>query len=159
VTCTDRDQGLVTPIFRTWSERFMWGYIYELEHFVECIRTGRQPRAGGQDGRYGREPAQDDAHAVHELAPGQLPDLERPHQLHCIHSVHGCALSSLVTPGATVAVGPPPWDGSWDGPNVAAQRGRLPTASVAGCSQGRSEGCGAATEGCGAGGVKREAAG
>jgi len=52
VTCTDRDQGLVTPIFRTWSERFTWGYIYELEHFVECIQTGSQPRAGGQDGRW-----------------------------------------------------------------------------------------------------------
>jgi myo-inositol 2-dehydrogenase/D-chiro-inositol 1-dehydrogenase/scyllo-inositol 2-dehydrogenase (NAD+) len=52
VTCTDRDHGLVTPIYRTWSERFTWGYIYELEHFVECIRVGRQPRAGGEDGRW-----------------------------------------------------------------------------------------------------------
>jgi predicted dehydrogenase len=52
VTCTDRDHGLVTPIFRTWAERFTWGYIYELEHFVECIQVGRQPRAGGQDGRW-----------------------------------------------------------------------------------------------------------
>jgi myo-inositol 2-dehydrogenase / D-chiro-inositol 1-dehydrogenase len=52
VTCTDRDHGLVAPIFRTWAERFTWGYIYELEHFVECIQVGRQPRAGGQDGRW-----------------------------------------------------------------------------------------------------------
>jgi len=54
VTCTDRDQGLITPIFRTWSERFTWGYIYELEHFVECTRVGAdgQPRATGEDGRW-----------------------------------------------------------------------------------------------------------
>lgn len=52
VMCTDRDHGLVTPIFRTWSERFTWGYIYELEHFVECVRTGRPPRATGEDGRW-----------------------------------------------------------------------------------------------------------
>jgi predicted dehydrogenase len=52
VTCTDRDQGLVSPIFRTWGERFTWGYILELEHFVDCIRTGKQPRAGGEDGRW-----------------------------------------------------------------------------------------------------------
>ena len=52
VTCTDRDQGLVSPIYRTWGERFTWGYILELEHFVECIRTGKQPRASGEDGRW-----------------------------------------------------------------------------------------------------------
>ena len=40
VVCTNRDQGLITPIYRTWPERFAWGYIYEMEHFVECIRTG-----------------------------------------------------------------------------------------------------------------------
>ena len=52
VACTDRDHGLVTPIFRTWPERFAWGYIYELEHFLDCIRSGVQPRAGGEDGRW-----------------------------------------------------------------------------------------------------------
>ena len=52
VVCTDRDHGLVTPVIRTWGERFAWGYIYELEHFVNCIRTGVQPRATGEDGRW-----------------------------------------------------------------------------------------------------------
>jgi myo-inositol 2-dehydrogenase/D-chiro-inositol 1-dehydrogenase/scyllo-inositol 2-dehydrogenase (NAD+) len=52
VTCTDRDQGLVTPIFRTWPDRFAWGYIYELEHFVDCIREGKEPRVGGEAGRW-----------------------------------------------------------------------------------------------------------
>ncbi len=52
VVCTNRDQGLITPIFRTWPERFEWGYINELDHFVTCIRTGRTPRAGAAEGRW-----------------------------------------------------------------------------------------------------------
>jgi predicted dehydrogenase len=52
VVCTNRDQGLITPIFRTWPERFQWGYINELDHFVTCIRTGKTPRAGAEEGRW-----------------------------------------------------------------------------------------------------------
>lgn len=52
VVCTDRDQGLVTPIFRTWPERFQWGYIDEMKHFIQCIRTGVEPKVSGADGRW-----------------------------------------------------------------------------------------------------------
>ena len=52
VVCTDRNQGLITPIFRTWPQRFEWGYIREMEHFVECVQTGIQPKVGGEDGRW-----------------------------------------------------------------------------------------------------------
>ncbi len=52
VVCTNRDQGLITPIYRTWPERFEWGYIQEMEHFVECIRLDKAPRAGGEEGRW-----------------------------------------------------------------------------------------------------------
>jgi myo-inositol 2-dehydrogenase/D-chiro-inositol 1-dehydrogenase/scyllo-inositol 2-dehydrogenase (NAD+) len=52
VVCTDRDHGLVTPIFRRWPDRFRWGYIRELEHFVACIQAERPPLVGGQDGRW-----------------------------------------------------------------------------------------------------------
>jgi len=52
VVCTDRQHGLVTPIYRTWPERFAWGYIREMEHFVDSIRTGTPPAASGQDGRW-----------------------------------------------------------------------------------------------------------
>lgn len=52
VVCTNRDQGLITPIHRTWPERFAWGYIREMEHFVGCILSGTQPRVGGIDGRW-----------------------------------------------------------------------------------------------------------
>jgi myo-inositol 2-dehydrogenase/D-chiro-inositol 1-dehydrogenase/scyllo-inositol 2-dehydrogenase (NAD+) len=52
VVCTNRDQGLISPIFRTWPERFQWGYINELDHFVTCIRTGSTPRTGASEGRW-----------------------------------------------------------------------------------------------------------
>lgn len=52
VVCTDRQHGLVSPIFRTWAERFAWGYIREMEHFVDCIRAGTPPRVSGEDGRW-----------------------------------------------------------------------------------------------------------
>ncbi len=51
VVCTDRDHGLVRPIVRTWPQRFAWAYIYELEHFIQCVQTETPPRAGGIDGR------------------------------------------------------------------------------------------------------------
>lgn len=50
VVCTNRDQGLITPIFRTWPEKFAWAYIYELEHFVTCIQEQTPPLVGGKDG-------------------------------------------------------------------------------------------------------------
>jgi myo-inositol 2-dehydrogenase/D-chiro-inositol 1-dehydrogenase/scyllo-inositol 2-dehydrogenase (NAD+) len=52
VVCTNRDQGLITPIYRTWPQRFEWGYIREMEHFVDCIVRGGQPKVGGADGRW-----------------------------------------------------------------------------------------------------------
>jgi predicted dehydrogenase len=52
VVCTDRDQGLISPIFRTWPERFEWAYINELQHFITCIQTETTPRAGGIEGRW-----------------------------------------------------------------------------------------------------------
>jgi predicted dehydrogenase len=52
VVCTDRDQGLITPIYRTWPERFKWAYVLEMEHFVQSVAEGTQPRVGGPDGRW-----------------------------------------------------------------------------------------------------------
>jgi len=52
VVVTNRDQGLVTPVYRTWAERFAWGYIYEMEHFIDSIQQGTPPRVGGEDGRW-----------------------------------------------------------------------------------------------------------
>jgi myo-inositol 2-dehydrogenase/D-chiro-inositol 1-dehydrogenase/scyllo-inositol 2-dehydrogenase (NAD+) len=52
VVCTNRDVGLITPIYRTWPERFAWGYIREMEHFIDSILSGRQPKVSGEDGRW-----------------------------------------------------------------------------------------------------------
>jgi myo-inositol 2-dehydrogenase/D-chiro-inositol 1-dehydrogenase/scyllo-inositol 2-dehydrogenase (NAD+) len=52
VVATNRQQGMLTPVFRTWAERFRWGYINEMRHFVECVLKGETPRVGGEDGRW-----------------------------------------------------------------------------------------------------------
>ena len=52
VLCTNREQGLVTPIFRSWPERFGSAYVGEMKHFLECIRNGSQPSVSGLDGRW-----------------------------------------------------------------------------------------------------------
>jgi len=52
VVCTDRDQGLISPIYRTWPERFGWAYIYEMEHFIQSIQNDSPPRVGGEEGRW-----------------------------------------------------------------------------------------------------------
>jgi predicted dehydrogenase len=52
VAVTSRETGRVSPVYRTWPERFAWGYINEMRDFADCIRTGREPRAGGLDGRW-----------------------------------------------------------------------------------------------------------
>lgn len=52
VVAVNRDQGLTTPIYRTWPERFAWAYIREMQHFVDCIRTDTAPAVDGEDGRW-----------------------------------------------------------------------------------------------------------
>ncbi len=52
VVCTNRDQGLISPIYRTWPDRFAWGYIREMEAFTRSVQTGTKPAAGGADGRW-----------------------------------------------------------------------------------------------------------
>lgn len=52
VVCTDRDQGLITPIYRTWAQRFEWAYIREMAHFIDCIRNNQPPQVGAEDGRW-----------------------------------------------------------------------------------------------------------
>jgi scyllo-inositol 2-dehydrogenase (NAD+) len=47
----DRDVGVVSPSFRTWPERFRWGYIAEMTHFVDTLHSGDVPTVNGLDGR------------------------------------------------------------------------------------------------------------
>ena len=48
----DREHGMVSPSWRRWPERFEWGYIKEMNHFVDCVRSGQQPVVGSEDGRW-----------------------------------------------------------------------------------------------------------
>jgi scyllo-inositol 2-dehydrogenase (NAD+) len=50
--CVDRDQGLVTPIFRRWPDRFYLGYVHEMEHFLQSIQADTPPKVSGEDGRW-----------------------------------------------------------------------------------------------------------
>jgi myo-inositol 2-dehydrogenase/D-chiro-inositol 1-dehydrogenase len=52
LVCTNRERGIITPIYRTWQERFADAYIAEMREFVSCIQTGRVPRVGGEDGKW-----------------------------------------------------------------------------------------------------------
>lgn len=47
----DRDHGQVSPSWRRWPERFEWGYIHEMNHFVECIAREQPPSVDAADGR------------------------------------------------------------------------------------------------------------
>ena len=48
---------LVTPIFRTWPERFEWGYINELQHFVTLHPGRRRHRVSAAPKDAGPSPA------------------------------------------------------------------------------------------------------
>lgn len=50
MVCT-RDRLLQRPAIASWTGLFRDAYLAEDIDFVECIRTGRPPRAGGRDGR------------------------------------------------------------------------------------------------------------
>jgi myo-inositol 2-dehydrogenase/D-chiro-inositol 1-dehydrogenase/scyllo-inositol 2-dehydrogenase (NAD+) len=52
VLCTDRERGIVSPIYRSWPERFGSAYVREMKHFLTCIRTETEPSVGGRDGRW-----------------------------------------------------------------------------------------------------------
>lgn len=52
VVCTNRETGLIRPIIRTWPQRFAFGYINELRHFIECIQEEKQPVICVDDGKW-----------------------------------------------------------------------------------------------------------
>jgi len=43
--------GVTQPVQSSWRSLFADAYLREDEHFIECIRTGRQPDATGFDGK------------------------------------------------------------------------------------------------------------
>jgi scyllo-inositol 2-dehydrogenase (NAD+) len=51
VEARDRDVGTITPLYRTWPERFREAYRAEMRSFVDCALAGAAPAATGADGR------------------------------------------------------------------------------------------------------------
>ena len=51
VEARDRDVGTVTPLHRTWPERFGEAYRAELRAFVDTALAGEAPAVTGADGR------------------------------------------------------------------------------------------------------------
>jgi myo-inositol 2-dehydrogenase/D-chiro-inositol 1-dehydrogenase/scyllo-inositol 2-dehydrogenase (NAD+) len=51
ITAVDRGKGGVRPTHKTWPERFSWGYVREINAFVEAVRTGAAPAVTGLDGK------------------------------------------------------------------------------------------------------------
>ena len=52
VICNNREQGTITPVFRTWPERFSSAYIHEMEHFIDCIQREVAPSVGEVEGTW-----------------------------------------------------------------------------------------------------------
>jgi predicted dehydrogenase len=47
----DRETGTITPLHRTWGERFRDAYREELRAFVRAVLAGEEPPVTGHDGR------------------------------------------------------------------------------------------------------------
>ncbi|OGO19533.1 MAG: hypothetical protein A2Z14_06410 [Chloroflexi bacterium RBG_16_48_8] len=75
VICTNRDHGLVTPIYRTWPQRFTWAYILEMKHFIECVQTDNKPGVGGEEGRWAVAGVLAGTRSFLENRPVQLPEI------------------------------------------------------------------------------------
>jgi myo-inositol 2-dehydrogenase/D-chiro-inositol 1-dehydrogenase/scyllo-inositol 2-dehydrogenase (NAD+) len=72
---TDRETGLREPVYRTWPERFAWGYIREMEHFVDCVRKGTPPSVTGTDGRWAVASVLAATRSFHEERPVKLAEV------------------------------------------------------------------------------------
>ncbi len=51
VEVRDRDVGTITPLHRTWPDRFREAYRAEIRSFVDCAHGGATPAVTGADGR------------------------------------------------------------------------------------------------------------
>ncbi|MBK8986614.1 MAG: hypothetical protein IPM39_11115 [Chloroflexi bacterium] len=98
VVCINRDQGLITPIYRRWPERFAWAYIHEMQHFVA--------RVGGEDGRWAVATVLAGTKSMLEGRPVLLEEVldgegaERQHLRHRFAHLQGWASPLLAARGA-----------------------------------------------------------
>ena len=52
VEARNRDVGAITPLHRTWPDRFEQGYRNEMRYFVDVALSGERPAVTGEDGRH-----------------------------------------------------------------------------------------------------------
>ena len=52
VEARNRDVGAITPLHRTWPDRFEQGYRDEMRSFVDVALSGDRPAVTGEDGRH-----------------------------------------------------------------------------------------------------------
>jgi scyllo-inositol 2-dehydrogenase (NAD+) len=52
VEARNRDVGAITPLHRTWPDRFEQGYRDEMRSFVDVALSGERPAVTGEDGRH-----------------------------------------------------------------------------------------------------------
>jgi len=52
VEARNRDVGAITPLHRTWPDRFEQGYRDEMRSFVDVALGGDPPVVTGEDGRH-----------------------------------------------------------------------------------------------------------
>jgi predicted dehydrogenase len=52
VEARNRDVGAITPLHRTWPDRFEQGYRNEMRSFVDVALSGERPAVTGEDGRH-----------------------------------------------------------------------------------------------------------
>lgn len=71
VVCT-KDKELRRPSIDSWTTLFEEAYLSEDIDFIECIRTGRKPRAGGRDGRAAVAAVIAGNQSIREMKPIQL---------------------------------------------------------------------------------------
>jgi len=51
IMAVDRERGGNRPVHKTWPERFSWGYVREINGFLDAIREGGDPAVTGLDGK------------------------------------------------------------------------------------------------------------
>lgn len=51
LSCVDRATGGLRPTHKTWPERFSWGYVREINAFVDAVRGDSEPAVTGLDGK------------------------------------------------------------------------------------------------------------
>jgi predicted dehydrogenase len=51
LSCVDRSRGGLRPTHKTWPERFSWGYVREINAFVDAARGNSESAVTGIDGK------------------------------------------------------------------------------------------------------------